>query len=523
MASEIPLSGRLRDTRLPTLLRFLQRNKKTGILNVHRNDLDKSIYIKNGDIVFAISKYPDDRLGEMLLKMGRITLDQYETSVRLLKQTGKRQGTILVEQGFIIPKDLFMAVTHQVKEIILSLFTWIDGDYLFQAGDLPSEEVITLRMSTARLIYEGVHRIQDLTRLRRELPPLSTPLQITTDPLVLFQDVGLDPSSRQLISLIDGNKTVEEIFRESPLKAFETLKCLYFLIAIGFVETQTVDTQTVETKVEAVVEKKVQEPEPLSVNREEEIQVEVQEEKREDVLENREELFKEKEETDQYTKQKILEAHAAMENQDHYEVLGIQPHASRDEIKKAYFCMAKVFHPDLHFQAGMEDVKDQLEELFQRITEAYDTLLMERKRKEYDLSLVMSKYGKKQPAASEETDGARAVEQFQRGQEAIKRGDYREAVHSFQWAIRLNPKQAKYYAALGKALAKTPRRLHDAEQNFLKAIELEPSNADNYIALGLLYKEGKLIQRAIRQFEEALMWNPENKQAKAELQQLKGK
>src|SRR6266478_3694795 len=147
MASEIPLSGRLRDTKLPTLLRFLQRNKKTGILNIHRNDLDKSIYIKNGDIVFATSKYPDDRLGELLLKIGKITLDQYETSVRLLKQAGKRQGTILVEQGFIAPKNLFMAVTHQVKEIILSLFTWIDGDYLFQEGDLPGEEGITLRMS----------------------------------------------------------------------------------------------------------------------------------------------------------------------------------------------------------------------------------------------------------------------------------------------------------------------------------------------------------------------------------------
>lgn len=528
MTSEIPLSGRLRDTKLPTLLRFLQRNKKTGILNVHRNDLDKSIYIKNGDIVFAISKYPDDRLGEVLLKMGKITLDQYETSVKLLKQTGKRQGTILVEQGFIAPKDLFLSVTHQVKEIILSLFTWIDGDYVFQEGDLPSQEVITLRMSTARLIYEGVHRIQDWTRLRRELPPLNTPLQITTDPLVLFQDMGLDPSSRQLISLIDGNRTVDKLFRQSSLKAFETLKCLYFLIVIGIVEAKTVE-EAVEAKMEEPIRSSEQRlspspsPEPASINLEEEIQIEVQEEKREDVQERREELFKEKEETEEYTKQKILEAHAAMKNQDHYEVLGVGRDATKDEIKKAYFQLAKAFHPDLHFQAGMEGVKDQLEELFQRITEAYDTLLMERKRKEYDLTLVMSKYGKKRPEASEESDETRAVQQFQRGQAAMKRGDYREAVHSFQWAIRLNPKLAKYYTALGKALAKTSRRTHDAEQNFLKAIELEPSNAENYIALGLLYKEGQLTQRAIRQFEESLMWDPDNKLAKAELEQLKGK
>jgi curved DNA-binding protein CbpA len=525
MASEIPLSGRLRDTRLPTLLRFLQRNKKTGILNIHRNDLDKSIYFKNGDIVFATSKYPDDRLGEVLLKMGRITLDQYETSVRLLKQTGKRQGTILVEQGFIAPKDLFMAVTYQVKEIILSLFTWIEGDYLFQEGNLPSEEVITLRMSTARLIYEGVHRNQDWTRLRRELPPISTQLQITTDPLVLFQDLGLEPPNRQFISLIDGNRTVEELFRQSALPVFETLKCLYFLIAIGIVEAKTVEVKTAEPIPSSEDQTSPSfHPEPASISREQEIQIEVQEEKREDVEESSHELFKEKDETEEFNKQKIREAHAAMKDQDHYEVLGVRRDTPKDEIKKAYFILAKAYHPDRHFQSGMEDVKGQLEELFQRITEAYDTLLMERKRKEYDLTLIMSKYGKKQPAAaSEETDEARAVQQFQRGEEAIKRGDYREAVHSFQWAVRLKPKQAQYYTALGKALAKTPRRIHDAEQNFLKAIELEPSNAEHYIALGFLYKEGKLNQRAIRQFEEALMWDPENKKAKAELQQLKGK
>jgi curved DNA-binding protein CbpA len=265
-------------------------------------------------------------------------------------------------------------------------------------------------------------------------------------------------------------------------------------------------------------------PEPAAINLEEEIQVEVQEEKREDIEESRIELFQEIGETGEYTLQKIREAYTAMKTQDHYQVLGIRREASKDEIKKAYFLLAKAYHPDRHFQVGMGEVKDQLEELFQRITVAYDTLLTELKRKEYDLMLIMSKYGKKRPtAASEESDEVRAVQQFQRGQEAIKRGDHREAVHSLQWAVRLNPKKAKYYAALGKALARIPRRRHDAEQNFLKAIDLEPSNAENHIILGLLYKEGKLTQRAIRKFEEALVWDPDNQQAKAELQKLKTK
>ncbi|MEK7870872.1 MAG: DUF4388 domain-containing protein, partial [Nitrospirota bacterium] len=78
--TEIPLSGRLKDNDLIAVLRYLNRNKKIGVLNLNRNDQNKSIYLKDGEVIYAISKYIDDRLGEMLLKLGKITLDQYERS-----------------------------------------------------------------------------------------------------------------------------------------------------------------------------------------------------------------------------------------------------------------------------------------------------------------------------------------------------------------------------------------------------------------------------------------------------------
>jgi hypothetical protein len=103
------------------------------------------------------------------------------------------------------------------------------------------------------------------------------PLQIAIDPLVLFQDVGLEPPSQQLISLIDGTKTVEEIFKQSALPAFETLKCLYFLIAVGLVETRTVE-ETIEIKTAELPLTSEEQPlspppEPAAINLEEEIQV----------------------------------------------------------------------------------------------------------------------------------------------------------------------------------------------------------------------------------------------------------
>ena len=58
---------------------------------------------------------------------------------------------------------------------------------------------------------------------------------------------------------------------------------------------------------------------------------------------------------------------------DPYEVLGINPTASDDEIKKAYRRLAMKYHPDKVEGMG-EEVKKQAEAQFRKINEAYETL-----------------------------------------------------------------------------------------------------------------------------------------------------
>ena len=67
-----------------------------------------------------------------------------------------------------------------------------------------------------------------------------------------------------------------------------------------------------------------------------------------------------------------------MAKRDYYEVLGIGRNADAREIKRAYRKLAKKYHPDTN--AG----NTQAEERFKEVTEAYDVLGDEKKRKLYD-------------------------------------------------------------------------------------------------------------------------------------------
>lgn len=60
-----------------------------------------------------------------------------------------------------------------------------------------------------------------------------------------------------------------------------------------------------------------------------------------------------------------------------YKILGIEPTATPDEIKKAYRLMAKQFHPDKVTHLG-EDLKHAAEEKFKKINESYEQIKKER-------------------------------------------------------------------------------------------------------------------------------------------------
>ena len=69
---------------------------------------------------------------------------------------------------------------------------------------------------------------------------------------------------------------------------------------------------------------------------------------------------------------------------DHYQLLGVEPEASKAEIKQAYFKLAKVFHTDRYSREDLGDKHDQMQRVFSALTKAHDVISRKRTRKAYD-------------------------------------------------------------------------------------------------------------------------------------------
>jgi hypothetical protein len=113
-----------------------------------------------------------------------------------------------------------------VQEIIYSVFQWDEGAFDFQEGELPSREVIVLRMSTADLIMEGVRRVERWTRIQRAVGGLGQQYRLAADTASTMGDMSLQKDEMDLIATIDGVMSLEEICaarRQSDFKACRTV------------------------------------------------------------------------------------------------------------------------------------------------------------------------------------------------------------------------------------------------------------------------------------------------------------
>ena len=517
----VALAGEIKQMTIPWLFQGLRTQSKTGtaifeyIQDQTAEKVVKKVYFKSGDIVFASSSLAEDRLGDFLLRAGKLTQAQFDASTEIIKQTGKKQGAILVERGFIKPQDLVNAVKDQVKRIILMLFSLRMGSYRFDEAPLPMADIIPLQMSTGSLILEGITSLE-WQAIRRALPAPTTIVRPATDPSTLFQDASLTDEQKTVFSFIDGKRSIEEICGLSGVGDFNTLKAMHLLLALRMAEIGESKSESemefarealrVAARVEAIREERKAETPSRSAEPE--------------VI---------------ATREMIEKAFDALPGQDHYQVLGVTAAVTPPELRKAYFRLAKSYHPDRHFDATMADLKNKLEALFDRIHNAYTILGDQMKRAEYDMAAKKKAHGpatkaadefvKKQAAGYQEEDKekvARAADQFNNGMREFKAGNYWGAVEAFTWATRLDPRKAPYFYYHGICLANIPRRKHEAEESLQKAIKLDPTKVEYHIELSNLYLKSNLRTKAVGVLNNALMRNPDSPKLKDALKAAGG-
>lgn len=458
--------------------------KRTGVLTCEADAARRAVYFHSGFVVSASSSLEQDRLGEVMIRHGRITQKQFEDASHFIK-SGWKLGEILAELKIIEENEIETFVRLQLLDI--ACMQLIRPPKRLSFAPLSDVEAyLEAPLSVADILMEAARRTPKIDRHLEALKEDQRTLGFPADSLKRFQDVNLQPEEAFVLSRVDGTQAPKDIFAVSPLSEEQTARTLLGLLTAELVEPEGTDV---------VAPKEVTDDETPS-----------------DDVDTSRTLRREQRDRKRATIERLYEE---IQFQDHWQVLGIERNASSEQIKQGFFRGAKQYHPDKFRHITEPEFQEKLSFIFRRINEAYETLSSSESKERYEA--LREKEGQYAESRQDQPTEARtasrtsredAASLYQRAKRAFDAADYWTSIELARQAVDLAPDVATHYHLLGLALAKNPKWRQDAEKNLKIAANLEPFQASYVLDLAKLYESAGLHLRAQKTLEKAKAIDP---------------
>ena len=513
--NSLEITGNLNAHPLAELLIEILQSRLDGSLRLSHHNSKTIIYVRHGEVVFAVSNQRQHRIFEILLQSSAVTRQQlvdipeFTNDFALTKAIG--------EMKILSEAEIKSLITRQIEGILRDVVAWKDGVWTFSSLARIKED-IHYKIDTYSLLIEYARTLSKDVVVRRFKSFMET---FAKKPSVPAQ-ISLLPQEAFLLSRFDNSYLkIDDIKNLSHWSDSETLQRIYCLWLAGFLYRENWNAAFKEHQLSAIsaarLELKKQAPAPVKPVIAPSSSV---------VTETRKEEIKAPAPVKPVlTLEKYLARVEAAET--HYELLNISHKATPAEIKQAYFGLAKRFHPDLFHKQTDAKTEARIQHAFTEIAHAYEVLREEETRKNYDFKLRrllqelerLSPEERNKPQVEQKTL-TEASEIFEHGFNLLMDEDYEQALPYILRAVHLAPDSARYRAYYGKLLSVDKNQRFKAEAEIQAAIKLEPENPTFRIMLAEFFIQYNLMKRAEGELGRLLDAFPNNQEARALLDSL---
>lgn len=203
-------SGRLTAFPVSDLLQWAKNERRTGALIIRRSEREKRLYFHAGDVVGCLSNDPAEHYGQHLLLRGHLDDGQLFRALSHCTQNRTRLGVALQELKLLSPDAVQQTLRTHIEDLVCDVFLWPRGIFYFQAELPPDEEILPEAINVLGLIMEGTRWTDEASRMRRVL---------VHDDVVLRRgerwpgDGPLNPIERRIVELVDGQRTLGELYK----------------------------------------------------------------------------------------------------------------------------------------------------------------------------------------------------------------------------------------------------------------------------------------------------------------------
>lgn len=130
----------------------------SGTLILTSGDREKQIFFEKGKVFSVASNNPTKFLTQQLIELRYITDEQRQRALEIKQETHLALGRILLILGAITEDQLIDVMRSKMEDEIADVFDWKDAQYAFVEGEVPSLQLVPLRLEVAPLVVNRLNK-----------------------------------------------------------------------------------------------------------------------------------------------------------------------------------------------------------------------------------------------------------------------------------------------------------------------------------------------------------------------------
>jgi tetratricopeptide (TPR) repeat protein len=233
------IEGPLAELSIQDVLQLLELAHKTGVLTVRSERLNDEaiVHLSRGAIVFAVRRRSTRRLGQLLIRAGKLTQRELDRALELQRSDPTRRlAEILLEMGSVGEEELERQLRFQMEETIYEVMPWDEGYFKFEERAEIGEQRLLARIRVESLLMEGARRIDEWTRLETKVPSPEAVPTLAANAEREMTPLELRSDEWEVLAEIDGERDVRQLAADLGRSAFDVAKIVYGLVSTGVLE-----------------------------------------------------------------------------------------------------------------------------------------------------------------------------------------------------------------------------------------------------------------------------------------------
>ncbi len=180
----------------------------TGLIRFVKGGQIKDVYLVRGAPESVNSNLSGDRFGEYLVTRGFLRSADLERTLAEMPRFGGKFGESLVGLGFMRPLDVFRLLSQHVRERVMGLFAWTEGEFAYYRGLRNPAEAFPLGLSSFEILGAGVVALSADFLAPHFEPLMDFHPHAMPNPRIVPEAFRLGPTPREVLGLLDGSLTL---------------------------------------------------------------------------------------------------------------------------------------------------------------------------------------------------------------------------------------------------------------------------------------------------------------------------